>query len=509
MNRTRLLAWALATAALAAVLLLALGGAGFWRPSAAAVLPVPPGDQEIAWIETADGKDSWQDFVTGALDAKEGLRSTNWPDFDVGTRDSSKEETTAVPEISLGVSAGGPRLRVRWYKVSSAAGYEDWVRKLCERNPPPLAVIGGSSSDQAVTLARALRRQNPERGEGNGPLLLLTSATAVQVPPVREEKPDTSAPFSRWGRLMDEYPGRSCRFCFTNEQMADTVVDFVWDREELRPSSPIPVYAPRWRNPYSADLAERFTKVLCHPDREPCMEEPFTSTLPFSVGDFDSPNPPEAALCQKLAAEFAASPERRRLLVLPTETAPGRRFLKGLCDAVPAAARNLVVLTGDGIGFNDVYRDRDTSWNAQDLPVQLVFFSHRNPTRGWTAAERLYGHAKDELSLEIVTKLVNAAYPRDGSPGSAALVASATELRERLNPYFNADGERKEGSGERVCWLRPQIDGGRVLPRATLEVWSRRPADAGAARHWKWTRCETLPIDYEADPLKEGEPHGP
>jgi hypothetical protein len=156
-----------------------------------------------------------------------------------------------------------------------------------------------------------------------------------------------------------------------------------------------------------------------------------------------------------------------------------------------------------------VYRDRDTSWNAQDLPVQLVFFSHRNPTRGWTAAERLYGHARDELSLEIVTKLVNAAYPRDGSPGPAPLVASATELRERLNPYFNADGERKEGSGERVCWLRPHFDGGRVLPRATLEVWSRRQADAGSAKRWTWARREALPIDYEADPLKEGEPHGP
>src|SRR5438034_8799915 len=106
MNRTRLLAWALAAAASAAVLLLALRGAGFWRPSAAAdVLPVPPGDQEIAWIETADGKDSWQDFVTGALDAKEGLCSPDWPGYDVGTKDSSKEETTAVPEISLGVTA--------------------------------------------------------------------------------------------------------------------------------------------------------------------------------------------------------------------------------------------------------------------------------------------------------------------------------------------------------------------------------------------------------------------
>jgi hypothetical protein len=237
------------------------------------------------------------------------------------------------------------------------------------------------------------------------------------------------------------------------------------------------------------------------------MEQPLASTLPFSVGDFDSPNPPEAALCQKLAAEFAAAPDQRRLLVLPTEMAPGHRFLKGLCDAAPTAARNLVVLTGDGIAFNDVYRDRDTSWNAQDLPVQLVFFSHRNPTRGWKPEDRLYGHARDELSKEIVTNLVKAAFTQD-SPGPAPLVASATALRERLDLYFNAEGERKEGTGERVCWLKPRIVGGRVFPEATLEVWSRSPAEPGSARHWMWIRREALPIDYEADPNKEGAPHG-
>src|SRR5262249_6608319 len=157
---------------------------------------------------------------------------------------------------------------------------------------------------------------------------------------------------------------------------------------------------------------------------------------------------------------FAAAPERRRLLILPTEMAPGHRFLKGLCDAAPAASRNLVVLTGDSIGFNDVYRDRDTSWNAQDLPVQLIFFAHRNPTRGWKPKERLYGHAKDGLSLEIVTTLVKAAYGQDSGQGPGPLVASSTELRERLNPYFHAEGERKEGTGERVCWLKPRIEGG-------------------------------------------------
>src|SRR4029077_18258086 len=100
----------LAAAAAVAVLALVLRFAGFWRAAAPDVFPVPPGDQEIAWIETADGKEGWQEFVTGALDARVVLHKAGWPDYDVGTTDSSKEETTAVPEISLGVAPGGPRL---------------------------------------------------------------------------------------------------------------------------------------------------------------------------------------------------------------------------------------------------------------------------------------------------------------------------------------------------------------------------------------------------------------
>ena len=50
------------------------------------------------------------------------------------------------------------------------------------------------------------------------------------------------------------------------------------------------------------------------------------------------------------------------------------RWLRSLPDA-----RNLVILNGDAIAFNAVYRDRDVVWNILDLPYSLVFFSHRNP----------------------------------------------------------------------------------------------------------------------------------
>src|SRR5262249_48735268 len=98
MNRNRRFVGALVGAGAIALLVLGLRSTGFWRSSAAEVLPVPPGDQEIAWIETADSKENWQDLVTGALDAKEKLHNDGWPGYDVDTSNSAKEETTAVPE---------------------------------------------------------------------------------------------------------------------------------------------------------------------------------------------------------------------------------------------------------------------------------------------------------------------------------------------------------------------------------------------------------------------------
>ena len=58
--------------------------------------------------------------------------------------------------------------------------------------------------------------------------------------------------------LMDLYPGRSFRFCFTNGQIAEAVTDFLWHQEDLRPD-PGPVYLTFWEDdPYSEDLFNRF-----------------------------------------------------------------------------------------------------------------------------------------------------------------------------------------------------------------------------------------------------------
>src|SRR5438874_1989635 len=110
---------------------------GLWGP--AGPPGVPRGDQEIAWIHAATSGSSWERFVAGVHRA-----ARDWPGLQVDDTRAFLDQTTATPEVVLGLDG-------------------------C---------------------------------------------------PVR---------------LMEVYPGRSFRFCFTDEQMAQAVVDFVWSRPELRP----------------------------------------------------------------------------------------------------------------------------------------------------------------------------------------------------------------------------------------------------------------------------------
>ena len=48
-------------------------------------------------------------------------------------------------------------VRIRWYKVTDEASQEAWVKALAARDRPPIAVLGGWSSDRAKELADAMR----------------------------------------------------------------------------------------------------------------------------------------------------------------------------------------------------------------------------------------------------------------------------------------------------------------------------------------------------------------
>src|SRR5216683_6110110 len=170
------------------LLLLALSGARvvgailvFWGPpvlSQREPLPVAAGDHEIVWLYAATNASNWERFVAAA-ERLHGLL----PGLEVRTDGAFPRQTTEVPEVALSWPECKQRLVFRWYKITSAWKTRDWVAALTRRQPPPLAIIGGNSSDTARDLAYRMQESCADLPPAIRPLLLLTTATADRVPP--------------------------------------------------------------------------------------------------------------------------------------------------------------------------------------------------------------------------------------------------------------------------------------------------------------------------------------
>jgi hypothetical protein len=504
----------------------------FWRRDGAPrPLSVPPGDQEIAWFQPATSAATWERFVTGAHRA---ARAD--PRLQVDDSRAFLDETTAVPEVVVVRSDSTQKLRVRWYKQSSRMTVDNWVKALAQRDPPPLAILGGGSSDRALELARILAAQNGWRGEA--PLLLLTTATANTVY-LDSNDGDTRCD------LMKVYPNRTFRFCFTNRQMAGAVLDFVWRTPDIRPHGlPVPllgaigcaaggdilgcialaaqreaapeIFALEWKDdPYSVDLSEQFRDVLYSEldqapwsryGRVPLQILPVAS----SIGGFLRPNAGEARALETLLdpdppfmlRSLPRSQMQKSLLILPAVAAPARRVLAGLVGADPTIASTMVAVSGDSISFANVYRDADLVWDMRLVPVPLVLFTHQNPV-AWDAHDERSKNGRDPFGLyppngtddvlhfADVVRLLAAAGWDSASSGIRSLQGSSVELANQLRcsdpPFFDADGNRLGGSGESVVYLRPRnATSGR--DRAELEVWSHRDLSG-----WQFVKRLTQP----------------
>ncbi len=492
-------------------LLLVAGLAGFavaWqltRSNESGVASVPAGDQEIAYIHAATSTGAWERFITGIHRV-----SRDWPELKVDDARAFPEETTATPELVLSLANSPNRILIRWYKLSKGANAVRWAERLARRSPSPLVVIGGGSSDRALDLARALAAQTAWVTEP--PALFFTTATASTfADPDEPAAPD----------LMQVYAGRSFRMCFTNEQIAAAVVNFVWSQPDLRPhGNPLSainvvglgrpfdaiaalmgheevfspsVYALEWDDdPYSVDLSRQFHLAL-HESAPGRVLVRATIGIPYSVGGQYAPNQWEADAAERLLNGLREAPLERQLLVLPTAAAPARRVLRAITGALPLVGRNLVAITGDSINLNNVYRDADITWNIRSLPVPVVFFTHQNPV-GWdrAAAEEdanwppgrepptteamtdsellrpdnlLPPTNADDVLLhrDLVRLLVRAAFGVEKPDSAPRLISSAEELQRRLRglspPVFDDRGNRLGGSGEYVLVLRPQLAG--------------------------------------------------
>ncbi len=540
---------------LAVALLILVGTAYYflWRekmPGRPVALPVQQGDREIAWLNSATSAASWERFVTAASLCTGAVPGP----------ETFPAQTTAVPQLVIPLGQGKGRLVFRWYKLTSDWKTRDWVEVLLARTPPPLAIIGGSTSDLGADQARQLRKLTRNLAPAQRPLLLLTTATADRVPRVDQDDPwesEADRGSEESGnlhsqanavRLTELYPGRTFRYCFTNAQMGQAVIRYIWSHPLLRPDTD-PIYLVGWQDDsYSSDLISGFWTALRRPMAQtgsigitrdwghfanraltggfpwegfcPLSSQfrfglpPRPYYIPWSVGTFDRPNRFEAAAADYLLDDLdEAHGQQRPLVVLSGQSLPSRRFLRALCRSSPMRARQLVVTTGDAIPFNTIYRDRNVTWPIQDLPCNLVFFCHHNPIDADAGFRPDRGRgsapATGTEDLLLYADIIQSLYLALGQAPAPANAEDLAQLLRRTRLHrgklvlegmgpllFQAGGERRSASGEHIVWLQPQFRGARVLPQATITVSSWK----GETHPWKVVG-PPLHVSYNESPV--------
>jgi hypothetical protein len=500
------------------LVVLALGAAAlmFWpRAQVTRAAPLRDNEYEIVWLYAATNSAAWERFVAAASRVKRRLTSSE-PELGVAVDDSNSfpRQTTAHAELVMTVRGGTARLVFRWYKLTSDQPVDKWIKVLMDGSRrPPLAILGGSSSEQAKEIALSLKDQ-VEHGKTDTPLLLLTSATAEHV--IVGDNPEGEP-------LTALHKERTFRFCFTNQQMADAATDFLWAHDELRPD-PGPFYVAEWNDDaYSLDLTERFVTALERQqhNRGGLLLNPIAERIDYSVGLPDQPNRWEAPAARRLMeAKLTRFPgQQRPLLVLAApDWQPARRFLRGLARTAPREARRFVLVTGDALSFDTLYRDRNPLWPVQDLPFDLVSFCHRSPVDADAQFPRDDTHvpglgpsatSTEDLLLygDIVEALVRAvnqgsAMPADGGQLAQRLRGARWSEEhisfDRGTELFDSNGNRRSGTGEHIVLLRPTVKDERVLPQATIEVYAQQAAEQGGS----WRLLRRLPVEYDDVPAE-------
>jgi hypothetical protein len=543
MRRSRLAALALVALLVTGAGYLALVALGVFAPTTA-YRPVPAGHQEIVFLAPATSGDTWERLVAAvdALHDESDRVHDGRPKILLDKRRAFVDLTADVPEVSLWLEgAEDARLWIRWYKLSAENNSERWVKLLTERGTPPLAFVGGDTSFRALRVAQALERHKGD-WHGNAPLLLLSTATADRYIP--NDVGNSNTVEDRWPRLIDIYHGRSFRFAFTNARMATMVLDFIRSHDDqlwpgaapndalvaarLMAADPVQgaalsraaddrltpyLYTLKWDDDsFSADLADRFRFVFHK--KFPLAREVSPNQIEYSVGDFYQPNPSEAFVAGQLLPELEAMRDHRQLMLLPANAERARRFLRTLIRrSTPQDWRNLVVITGDSLNFNTIYRDRDVAWNIQDLPVPLVLFSHRNPVDeevGFREGAGAAGTGTEDLLLyrDILEALLLTAYQGPRLAGSAdevlrgfrALGWAGGRVKaagDKARLLFNPQGDRHDGTGEHIVVLQPDADDRGRLAQATVTVWHLAGDPALAA---SWRQVRSLRVVYDSLP---------
>jgi hypothetical protein len=203
--------------------------------------------------------------------------------------------------------------------------------------------------------------------------------------------------------------------------------------------------------------------------------------------------------------------------VLPTVSAPARRTMRALVQGNPAVGRQLVAVTGDGLGMNTFFRDREFAWPVRSIPVPFVLFLHADPF-GWdkpvagpaappgyelTAPQPGAVRSSTEdvrLFTRMTQIIVTAAFPDGAGKLAGGPDAVAERLRSLTPAFFDRAGNRRSGTGEHVVVLRPVLPGeARNGKRAdaTLDVYTRPHGNPA------WTRIHSNPLGRVTGGLSE------
>ncbi|MFT3880392.1 MAG: hypothetical protein QM703_12115 [Gemmatales bacterium] len=462
------------------------------------VAVIPSGDQEAAWLHPATNIATWERFVAG-------LREL--PNITVDDSAAFPEDSMKLPVVGLRRPGVPGTLWIRWYKLTGRQRtIEMWVNELCERQPPPLAIVGGGNSERARDIAMHLSRRQQKEPAKRLPAFLITTATADKVQNTELGEVD----------LMKIYPQRSFRYCFTNKQMAEAICDFVRDEinrdRNLQVSSPLISLVSWHDDPFSEDLVDQFEEQWKIPNETTVTPEVKKYVIAHSVGGLNRANKLEVAAVGKLVRDAGMMPTRgREILVLPGGPAPARRFLRSLYRTDPLERHFWVVTVADAIDWNTLYRDRRLTWPVEDIPFPLIAFMHRNPVetklgpgRGFVAdsstTETPNPTGTDDLLLyrDIGQSLVNCCF-RDANQ-APRLIDNPEELIKRLNEekdaqgqsLFDDQGNRPGRGGEYITLLEPLYEGMQVLPKSKIKVYER------LANSNDWRKITEFGADYSS-----------
>ncbi len=449
-----------------------------WEVTRLTPKPVPKGDQEIAWLHPATNAPVWERFITG-LRVK-AAENPLWG-LEIDETQAYPDQTADVPMIAMRRKNVAGTLWLRWYKITSQQDIDYWVKALMTRAPAPLVIVGGGSSDRARDLAWSMAQASPRLPDP--PLLFITTATADEV----------ATPDGQRSPLMQIYPGRTFRFCFSNRQMAEAITHFIWGQEELRPNSDQVFLMSYQDDPYSKDLVEQFRKIMRLEHRpellEPSLQQALNlwqEEIPYSIGPLSEPNRSEAEIVERFVEHALGQEGRNALLVLPADPKPARRVLRSIFRSAPVLAPRLVVTAGDTIDFDTLYRDRHLAWPIQDLPCRLVLFCHHNPilaSAGFVEEQNLAqpGFQSTTGTQNVLLYGDLGAMLIQGAAMSERWVERPSQLAESLHltedwlgrKRFDAHGHRHGGAGEFIVLLEPIRLSDRVYPKANLAVYER------------------------------------